>query len=66
MVNENYQVFNKATGNSILGPNSISSLWSGFGGACETGLPVILSFSMINWPIVGSSPSSRPRPGARR
>ena len=37
MVNEGYQVFDKATGNSILGPNSISSLWSGFGGACQTG-----------------------------
>ena len=37
MVNEGYQVFDKATGDSILGPNSISSLWSGFGGACETG-----------------------------
>ena len=37
MVNEGYQVFDKATGNSILGPNSIVSLWSGFGGACQTG-----------------------------
>ncbi len=37
MVNEGYQVFDKATGNSVLGPNSISSLWSGFGGACQTG-----------------------------
>ncbi len=37
MVNEAYQVFDKATGNSVLGPNSIASLWSGFGGACETG-----------------------------
>ena len=37
MVNEGYQVFDKATGNSVLGPNSIVSLWSGFGGACQTG-----------------------------
>jgi hypothetical protein len=37
MVNEGYQVFDKATGNSVLGPNSIVSLWSGFGGTCETG-----------------------------
>ena len=37
MVNEGYQVFDKTTGNSVLGPNSIVSLWSGFGGACETG-----------------------------
>ena len=37
MVNGSYQVFDKATGNSVLGPNSISSLWNGFGGACQTG-----------------------------
>ena len=37
IVNEGYQVFDKATGNSILGPSGISSLWSGFGGACQTG-----------------------------
>jgi hypothetical protein len=53
MVNEGYQVFDKATGNSVLGPNSISSLWTGFGGACENGGagdPVVL---MINWLIAG-------------
>ncbi len=37
MVNEAFQVFNKATGASELGPNSIASLWSGFGGACQNG-----------------------------
>ncbi len=37
MVNEGYQVFDKATGNSVLGPSSITSLWSGFGGACQDG-----------------------------
>src|SRR5713101_9192187 len=37
IVNEGFQVFDKATGNSVLGPNSISSVWSGFGGVCETG-----------------------------
>src|SRR5438477_217965 len=45
IVNEGYQVFDKTTGNSVLGPNSISSIWTGFGGACETGGngdPVIL------------------------
>ncbi|MGH8174025.1 MAG: hypothetical protein ACREPX_12870, partial [Rhodanobacteraceae bacterium] len=45
MVNEGFQVFDKATGNSVLGPNSISSLWAGFGGVCETsgsGDPVVL------------------------
>ena len=35
-VNEGYQVFNKV-GTSVLGPNSLVSIWSGFGGPCETG-----------------------------
>ena len=35
IVNEGYQVFDKVTGGSILGPNSLDSVWSGFGGACE-------------------------------
>ena len=55
MVNEGYQVFDKATGNSVLGPNSISSLWSGFGGACQTGGrgdPVVLYDQLANrWVI---------------
>src|SRR5205085_7989848 len=45
MVNEGYQVFNKTTGASVLGPSSIVSLWSGFGGVCETagdGDPIVL------------------------
>src|SRR4030081_929591 len=37
IVNEAYQVFDKATGNSVLGPKSISSVWIGFGGVCESG-----------------------------
>ncbi len=45
IVNEGYQVFDKATGNSVLGPASIRSVWAGFGGVCETngsGDPVVL------------------------
>ncbi|HEX7516731.1 MAG TPA: hypothetical protein VF345_05535 [Chthoniobacterales bacterium] len=45
IVNEGYQVFNKATGSSVLGPKSIASVWTGFGGLCETsghGDPVML------------------------
>jgi hypothetical protein len=45
IVNEGYQVFDKATGTSVLGPNSISSVWTGFGGVCESagsGDPVML------------------------
>ena len=34
-VNEGLQVFNKSTGASELGPVSVSSLWSGFGGVCQ-------------------------------
>ena len=37
MVNEGYQVFDKNTGASIFGPASILSIWSGFGGVCQTG-----------------------------
>ncbi|MDQ6656378.1 MAG: hypothetical protein M3Y80_11260, partial [Verrucomicrobiota bacterium] len=44
MVNEGYQIFNKSTGTSILGPASINSLFAGFGGVCEAGSgdPVVL------------------------
>ncbi len=63
MVNEGYQVFDKATGASILGPNSISSLWSGFGGACQTGGagdPVVLYDQLADrWVITQfASPTS--------
>ena len=55
IVNEGYQVFDKATGSSVLGPNSISSIWSGFGGACQTGGagdPVVLYDHLANrWVI---------------
>ena len=55
MVNEGYQVFDKATGNSILGPSSIVSLWTGFGGVCQTsgfGDPVVLYDQLANrWVI---------------
>src|SRR6266699_884819 len=37
MVNEGIQVFDKLTGTSLLGPVAITSIWSGFGGACQTG-----------------------------
>src|SRR5262249_23317762 len=35
MVNEGFQVFDKLTGASVFGPVAISSVWSGFGGACQ-------------------------------
>ncbi len=51
IVNEGYQVFDKATGNSVLGPNSISSVWTGFSGVCATGGkgdPVVLYDHLAN------------------
>lgn len=36
VVNEALQVFDKATGASLLGPAALASLWSGFGGYCES------------------------------
>jgi hypothetical protein len=55
IVNEGYQVFDKTTGNSILGPASIRSVWAGFGGVCQTGGngdPVMLYDKLANrWVI---------------
>jgi hypothetical protein len=55
IVNEGYQVFDKTTGASVLGPVSIVSLWSGFGGVCQTtgdGDPVVLYDQIANrWVI---------------
>src|SRR4029078_4501987 len=45
MVNEGFQVFDKNTGASLLGPSGISTIWGGFGGVCEfngSGDPVVL------------------------
>ncbi len=51
MVNEGFQVFNKTTGVSVLGPVGIQTVWSGFGGPCETsgsGDPVVLYDQLAN------------------
>jgi N-acetylneuraminic acid mutarotase len=51
IVNEGLQVFDKNDGHSIFGPVSIESLWSGFGGLCETngfGDPVVLYDQLAN------------------
>ncbi len=45
IVNEGYQVFDKTTGASQLGPAGIATLWQGFGGVCQNngnGDPVVL------------------------
>jgi len=64
IVNEGYQVFNKTTGASQLGPSGIATLWQGFGGVCETagdGDPVAL-YDQINdrWIISQFAGSSVP------
>ena len=55
MVNEGFQVFNKTTGASVLGPVGITTIWSGFAGPCETagdGDPVVLYDQLANrWVI---------------
>ena len=44
-VNLSIQIFDKSTGATVLGPVPGTSLWAGFGGACETnndGDPIVL------------------------
>jgi hypothetical protein len=53
IVNQGYQVFNKANGASVLGPNDISTIWSGFPGVCSSftttdGDPVVLYDHIAN------------------
>jgi len=55
IVNEGYQVFNKSTGASVLGPSGITTIWSGFGGVCQSngdGDPIVLYDQIANrWVI---------------
>ena len=64
IVNEGYQVFDKTSGASQLGPAGISTLWQGFGGVCETsgsGDPVVLYDQLANrWLISQFAGSSVP------
>ena len=51
IVNLSYQVFNKSTGASVLGPLRITTIWAGFGGVCQTsgqGDPVALYDHIAN------------------
>jgi len=51
IVNEGYQVFNKTTGASQLGPAGIATLWGGFGGVCQSngnGDPVVMYDQIAN------------------
>ncbi|HEY6046229.1 MAG TPA: hypothetical protein VIU65_06465, partial [Pyrinomonadaceae bacterium] len=64
IVNEGYQVFNKTTGASQLGPSGIATIWSGFGGVCQTsghGDPVVLYDQIANrWIITQFAGGSVP------
>jgi len=64
IVNEGYQVFNKSTGASVFGPVSITTIWSGFGGVCQTagdGDPVVLYDQLADrWVISQFAGSSVP------
>jgi PASTA domain len=45
VVNQGLQVFDKTTGASVYGPVDIATVWSGFGGTCESdtwGDPIVL------------------------
>ncbi len=51
MFNLGYQIWNKTTGASILGPIKNNLLWAGFGGPCQTenaGDPVVLHDQMAD------------------
>src|SRR6266446_3579459 len=64
IVNEGFQVFDKTTGASLLGPSGITTLWSGFGGLCQTsghGDPVVLYDQIANrWVITQFAGSGVP------
>jgi List-Bact-rpt repeat protein/PASTA domain-containing protein len=51
MVNDGFQVFDKATGASVLGPLPTATLWSGLAGPCESdgaGDPIVLYDQLAN------------------
>src|SRR6266446_3558725 len=63
IVKEGYQVFDKNTGTSVLGPVGIATIWSGFGGLCETaghGDPVVLYDKIANRWVVSQFAGSVP------
>jgi Abnormal spindle-like microcephaly-assoc'd, ASPM-SPD-2-Hydin len=50
-VNVSYKIFDKVTGNLLLGPVLANTLWTGFGGPCETsddGDPIVEYDKMAN------------------
>jgi hypothetical protein len=63
-VNTSFAVFDKTTGSLIAGPTAGNSLWTGFGGGCETnnnGDPIALYDKLANrWVLSQFSVSSTP------
>lgn len=63
-VNESYAVFDKATGALVSGPIAGNSVWSGFGGGCETnndGDPIVQYDKQANrWILTQFSVSTKP------
>ena len=63
-VNSSFAVFNKSTGAIVSGPTAGNSLWSGFGGGCQTnndGDPVVLYDKLANrWIFSQFSVSTTP------
>ncbi|MEO5951533.1 MAG: hypothetical protein ABIQ44_03605, partial [Chloroflexia bacterium] len=61
-VNSAYQVFDKS-GASLLGPLQINTLWSGFGGACQShndGDPIVKYDQLANRWVINQFTSSAP------
>ena len=69
MVNEGLQVFDKVTGASVFGPVAIGSIWSGFGGACQSGSgdPIVVYDQLADrWIISQFAAAKRRHCAARR
>lgn len=61
-VNSAFQVFSK-TGSSLYGPANINTIWSGFGGACQTrndGDPIVLYDPIANRWLVSQFTAASP------
>ncbi len=69
-VNTYFAVFDKTNGALVAGPTAGNTLWTGFGGGCETnndGDPIVLYDKLANrWVMSQFSVSDQPVPGVRR
>jgi len=64
IVNTAIAIWDKTTGNQVLAPESIETLWSGFGGVCEfngEGDPVVLYDQLANrWVVTQFAGTAQP------